>query len=76
MAKEAITLAGNTIQPGEKGFGYLYVGRLAAGTEVRVPSRGSFSPITCRCSYFSMLSVPYPLWPRLVPSNSLQHPSP
>ena len=37
MSKQAVTLAGNTIQPGEKGFGYLHVGRLAAGTEVRIP---------------------------------------
>ncbi len=37
MSKSAVDIAGNSIPPGERGFGYLHVGRLAAGTEVRVP---------------------------------------
>jgi uncharacterized protein len=37
VAKKAVKIAGNTIKPGEKGFGYLHVNTLAAGTEVRVP---------------------------------------
>lgn len=37
MSRTPIEIAGTTVQPGERGFGYLHVGRLAAGTEVRVP---------------------------------------
>lgn len=37
MTKKAITLNDTTVQPGERGFGYLHVGTLAARTEVRVP---------------------------------------
>jgi predicted deacylase len=37
MAKQAVEIAGNTIQPGEKGYGFLHVNQLVGGTEVRVP---------------------------------------
>lgn len=37
MTKASVQLAGSTIAPGEKGFGFLHVGYLAARTEVRVP---------------------------------------
>jgi uncharacterized protein len=37
MTRTAVAVAGNTIEPGTKGYGYLHVGVLAAGTEVRVP---------------------------------------
>lgn len=37
MARNSITIGGVTVAPGEKGFGYLHVGYLAARTEVRVP---------------------------------------
>lgn len=37
MSKSDVTIAGQSIAPGEKGFGYLHVGTLAARTEVRVP---------------------------------------
>jgi predicted deacylase len=51
MPKEAVELAGNTIRPGEKGFGYLHVGTLSARTEVRVPYQvingASDGPVLC-----------------------------
>jgi uncharacterized protein len=37
MPKASVELAGQTIAPGQKGYGYLHVGYLAARTEVRVP---------------------------------------
>lgn len=37
MAREPITVGGVTVQPGERAYGYLHVGYLAAGTEVRIP---------------------------------------
>ena len=37
MAKQAVKLAGNTIEPGERGYGFLHVNQLVGGTEVRVP---------------------------------------
>ncbi len=37
MTKSTVELAGQTIAPGARGFGYLHVGMLAARTEVRVP---------------------------------------
>lgn len=37
MPREAITISNVTVQPGEKGFGFLHVGYLAGRTEVRVP---------------------------------------
>ena len=37
MARSPIEIAGTTVQPGERAFGYLHVGTLAARTEVRVP---------------------------------------
>jgi len=36
-AKSVVKLGGETIAPGNRGFGYLHVGLLAARTEVRVP---------------------------------------
>ncbi len=37
MSRSAIEIAGKTVQPGTRDSGYLHVGVLAAGTEVRVP---------------------------------------
>lgn len=37
MARDHITIGNVTVAPGEKGFGFLHVGYLAAGTEVRIP---------------------------------------
>jgi predicted deacylase len=33
----SVTIGSTTVNPGERGFGYLTIGHLAAGTEVRVP---------------------------------------
>ena len=37
MSRQAITVAGVTIAPGEHAYGFLHVGELAACTEVRIP---------------------------------------
>lgn len=37
MGRQAVTVQGTTVQPGERGFGFLHVGYLAARTEVRIP---------------------------------------
>lgn len=37
MAREPITVADVTVEPGERAFGFLHVGELAACTQVRIP---------------------------------------
>lgn len=51
MSKATITVAGMTVAPGERGYGYLHVGYLAARTEVRIPLQvlngASDGPVVC-----------------------------
>ena len=37
MSRQSIAVADVTVAPGARGFGFLHVGELAAGTEVRIP---------------------------------------
>lgn len=51
MARETISVAEMEVAPGTRGYGYLHVGNLAAGTQLRIPLHvvnGAFDgPVVC-----------------------------
>ncbi len=51
MTRETINVAGISVEPGQRGYGYLHVGYLAARTEVRIPLQvlngAADGPVVC-----------------------------